>query len=58
MDDVLRYIDAHTETFVHDLQRLCRQPSISAHGAGLEECAALLVAQMQADCVAARGLLE
>ncbi len=54
MEDVLRYIDAHTETFIHDLQRLCRQPSISAQGVGVEECAALLVAQMQAKGIPAR----
>ncbi len=54
MDDVLRYIDSHAETFIHDLQRLCRQPSISAQGIGLEECAALLTAQMQARGIPAR----
>ena len=54
MNDVLRYIDAHTETFIHDLQRLCRQPSISAQGVGLEECAELLVAQMRAKGIPAR----
>jgi len=48
IDDVFRYIDSHADTFVHDLQRLCRQPSISAQGVGLEACADLLVAQMQA----------
>ncbi|MGQ0548230.1 MAG: M20/M25/M40 family metallo-hydrolase [Armatimonadota bacterium] len=54
MEDILRYIDAHTETFIHDLQRLCRQPSISAQDAGVQECAALLVAQMQAKGIPAR----
>ncbi|MGH2405280.1 MAG: M20/M25/M40 family metallo-hydrolase [bacterium] len=54
MEDVLRYIDAHAETFIHDLQRLCRQPSVSAQGMGVEECAALLVAQMQAKGIPAR----
>src|SRR3990170_5768613 len=54
MEDILRYIDTHAETFIHDLQRLCRQPSISAQGVGVEECAALLVAQMQARGIPAR----
>lgn len=54
MDDLFRYIDSHADAFVHDLQRLCRQPSISAQGIGLEECAALLVAQMQAKGIPAR----
>lgn len=54
MEDILRYIDTHADTFVHDLQRLCRQPSISAQGVGLEECAALLAAQMQAKGIPAR----
>ena len=25
IEDIYRYVDSHTETFVHDLQRLCRQ---------------------------------
>ncbi len=54
MDDLFRYIDSHGEAFIHDLQRLCRQPSISAQGIGLEECASLLVAQMQAKGIPAR----
>jgi acetylornithine deacetylase/succinyl-diaminopimelate desuccinylase-like protein len=54
MDDLFRYIDSYGQAFVHDLQRLCRQPSISAQGVGLEECAALLVAQMQARGIPAR----
>ncbi len=54
MDDLFRYIDSHADAFLHDLQRLCRQPSISAQGVGLEECAALLVAQMQAKGIPAR----
>lgn len=54
MDDLFRYIDSHGEAFIHDLQRLCRQPSISAQGVGLEKCASLLVAQMQAKGISAR----
>ena len=54
MNDLVRYIDSHADAFIHDLQRLCRQPSISAQGVGVEECAELLVAQMQARGIAAR----
>jgi acetylornithine deacetylase/succinyl-diaminopimelate desuccinylase-like protein len=54
MDDLFRYIDSHADAFIHDLQRLCRQPSISAQGVGVEECAELLVAQMQARGIGAR----
>jgi acetylornithine deacetylase/succinyl-diaminopimelate desuccinylase-like protein len=54
MTDLDRYIDTHADAFVHDLQRLCRQPSISAQGIGVPECAELLVAQMQAKGIPAR----
>lgn len=54
MDDLFRYIDAHSEAFIGDLQRLCRQPSISAQGIGLQECADLLAAQMQARGITSR----
>lgn len=54
MSDLFRHVDANADAFVRDLQRLCRQPSISAQGIGLEECAALLVAQMQAAGIPAR----
>ncbi|MDR7421605.1 MAG: M20/M25/M40 family metallo-hydrolase [Armatimonadota bacterium] len=52
--DLFRFIDANADAFVRDLQRLCRQPSISARGEGLEACADLLVAQMQAKGIPAR----
>ncbi len=55
MEDVFRYVDTHAEAFIRDLQRLCRQRSISAQGVGLEECASLLVAQMQAKGIPARA---
>jgi acetylornithine deacetylase/succinyl-diaminopimelate desuccinylase-like protein len=54
MDDLFRYIDEHGQAFVRDLQRLCRQPSISAQGVGLQECAALLVGLMQSRGIPAR----
>jgi acetylornithine deacetylase/succinyl-diaminopimelate desuccinylase-like protein len=54
MTDLLRFIDANADAFVGDLQRLCRQPSISAQGVGLEACADLLVAQMRSKGIPAR----
>ena len=42
MQPVYDWIDAHAEECIRDLQRLVRQPSISAQGVGLRECAALV----------------
>jgi acetylornithine deacetylase/succinyl-diaminopimelate desuccinylase-like protein len=56
MKDVLAYITAHRERFVHELQRLCRQPSISAQGIGLVEAARLLASQMEEFGIPARLL--
>jgi acetylornithine deacetylase/succinyl-diaminopimelate desuccinylase-like protein len=36
-----RYIDEHFEESVAELERLCRQPSVSAQGLGIRECAEL-----------------
>ncbi|MHA3977056.1 M20/M25/M40 family metallo-hydrolase [Halovulum sp. GXIMD14794] len=49
MQEIYDYIDAHADEFVADLQRFVRQPSISAQGIGLEECAALVQDMMHAD---------
>ena len=46
MDDIFQWIDEHQEEMVAELQKLCQQPSISAQGIGLEECAELLKHQM------------
>ncbi len=42
MQDVFDYIDAHALDYVADLQRLVRQPSISAQGVGIAETAAMV----------------
>ena len=39
------YIDAHLDEWIAELSRLCRQPSVSARGEGIAECA-LLVADL------------
>ncbi|MDR5693830.1 MAG: M20/M25/M40 family metallo-hydrolase [Armatimonadota bacterium] len=54
MKHVLAYITDHRDRFVHKLQRLCRQPSISAQGVGLVETAHLLVSQMEECGIPAR----
>lgn len=36
------YVDAHFEAFLDDLRTLVAQPSVSATGEGIEECASLL----------------
>ncbi|HET7036197.1 MAG TPA: M20/M25/M40 family metallo-hydrolase [Thermomicrobiaceae bacterium] len=42
LDDVYRYIDDHREEYIALVQRLCRQPSISAQNVGIQETAALV----------------
>ena len=54
MQDIYEYIDAHAEEYVGDLQTLVRQPSISAQGVGLRECAELVIQMMQRDGLDAR----
>ncbi len=44
---VYKYINEHAETFIQDLVRLVRQPSISAKGEGIAECARLVEEMMQ-----------
>jgi acetylornithine deacetylase/succinyl-diaminopimelate desuccinylase-like protein len=47
MDKTYSAIEAHAERAVALLERLCRQPSVSAEGLGLEEMAELTAAAMQ-----------
>ena len=42
LEKVYEYIDAHADGFVEDLVRLVKQPSVSAKGEGIEECAILV----------------
>jgi acetylornithine deacetylase/succinyl-diaminopimelate desuccinylase-like protein len=46
LQNVYRYIDDHADSMIADLQRIVRQPSISSTGAGVRECAELLVEMM------------
>ena len=49
MQPVYDWIDAHADECIRDLQRLVRQPSISAQGVGLRACAELVRDMMHAD---------
>lgn len=42
MNDVYTYIDAHASEYIELLQKLCRQPSVSAQNYGMREMAELL----------------
>jgi acetylornithine deacetylase/succinyl-diaminopimelate desuccinylase-like protein len=47
LEKVCEYIDAHADVFVKDLVRLVKQPSVSAKGEGIEECAVLVEEMMR-----------
>lgn len=47
MEKVYNYIDTHADAFVADLVRLVRQPSVSAKGEGIEDCAKLVEEMMR-----------
>ena len=47
LESVFAWIDAHQEAAIADLQRYCRQPSIAAQGAGMEEMAAIVAADLR-----------
>ncbi len=49
MQDIFDYIDANADEYIADLQTLVRQPSISAQGIGLRECAELVLNMMHRD---------
>ena len=42
LEDVYRYIDANQQRFVDDLIRLVKQPSVSARGEGINDCAKIV----------------
>ncbi len=56
--DVFEYIDEHSERFVEELRRFCRQPSISTRHEGIEECAKLLREMMDDVGIDARIVRE
>jgi acetylornithine deacetylase/succinyl-diaminopimelate desuccinylase-like protein len=46
LEKVYEYIDAYANDFVKDLAKLIRQPSVSAKGEGIKECAKLVEEMM------------
>lgn len=49
MQDIFDHIDANADEYIKDLQALVQQPSISAQGIGLRECAELVLNMMHRD---------
>ena len=47
LEPVLTWIEAQREAAVADLQRFCRQPSISAQGQGMREMAQLVAESLR-----------
>jgi acetylornithine deacetylase/succinyl-diaminopimelate desuccinylase-like protein len=47
LEKVYNHIDANWRNFVRDLVRLVRQPSVSARGEGIEECAKIVEEMME-----------
>ena len=47
LDPVFAYVDAHEQQFIDRLITYLRQPSISAHGEGIQEVADILLAWLQ-----------
>ncbi|MEM3578775.1 MAG: M20/M25/M40 family metallo-hydrolase [Candidatus Bathyarchaeia archaeon] len=47
LEKVYRYIDEHSDAFVQDLAKLVKQPSVSAKGEGIEDCAKLVEEMMR-----------
>ncbi|MCK4482933.1 acetylornithine deacetylase, partial [Candidatus Bathyarchaeota archaeon] len=47
LEKVYEHIDVHANSFVEDLVMLVRQPSVSAKGEGIEECAVLVGKMLQ-----------
>ncbi len=58
MDLVYRYIDQHSQDFVQDLSQLVKQPSVSAKGEGIQECADMTERILQAVGFSTRQLPE
>lgn len=47
MEDIYRYIDEHRDEYIALVQQLCRQPSISAQGVGMEETARMVAEMLE-----------
>jgi len=47
LNKVYKYVDAHADDFVANLVKLIKQPSVSAKGEGMQECAELVEKMMR-----------
>jgi acetylornithine deacetylase/succinyl-diaminopimelate desuccinylase-like protein len=47
LDQIDRFIEEHLDSSVAELSRLCAQPSISAQGVGVKECAELVAGMLR-----------
>jgi len=50
----MRHIESKADEYVEDLRRFCQQPSVSAQGLGIKECADLLREMMEEAGISAR----
>jgi len=48
LEEVFKYIDTNSKAFVNDLVKLVKQPSVSARGEGVQECAELVAKMLKA----------
>jgi acetylornithine deacetylase/succinyl-diaminopimelate desuccinylase-like protein len=55
---VYEYIDQHSNEFVKALAKLVRQPSVSAKGEGIQECAEMVERMLQKTGFSTRMILE
>ena len=49
-----QYVEQHVQECMHELARLCNQPSISSQGLGMQECAALVAELLRSRGIAAQ----
>jgi len=47
LEEVFRYIDTNSQAFINDLVRLVKQPSVSARGEGVQDCAELVAKMLK-----------
>jgi acetylornithine deacetylase/succinyl-diaminopimelate desuccinylase-like protein len=45
--ELYNYIDRNVDRFIEDLKTLCKQPSVSAHNRGIDECVGVLEEMMK-----------
>ena len=58
LEKVYAYIDSHTDVFVESLVKLVKQPSVSAKGEGIQECAELVEKMMRDTGLSTKTLHE